>query len=601
MSGSNHAGWLGNADRRIGENFFALAARPWAATAFLIALCCALYLPGIVSLPVTDRDEARFAQASKQMLETGDFVDIRFQDAPRYKKPVGIYWLQTAAVSAFTEPGEARNTIWAYRIPSFLGALLAVLATWWAMRPVIGRNAALLAGVLFASCLTLSFEARIAKSDAALIAAIALMQGTLFRLYLAPAGAPTRGLAALFWMALGLGILIKGPIAPAVAGFTLLVVVLGDKNRRWLSNLHFAWGLPLLLITTLPWFVAIGISSDGEFFRLSLGEDFWKKIKSGQEKHGAPPGYYFILFWWTFWPAILFATGGAALWLWRNRRSRRALFLLAWVIPFWLVVEATPTKLPHYILPVYPAIAIAAAWLVQKKAFGPELPGRTYKQAAALWGFIAALQLCAILFFGWLFELEPGALLVLLVLAYAALSVLTVLAAWLKRVNVAVAAGVASAVLFYAIAFQQVVPRLDPLWISRNAGEAVAQMKACGYGAVAFSGYSEPSTVFINGTDTILASPERSADELAAGRAAFAFVTLRRAGALEQRYRETSGQDAHRLGCLDGFDLNSGDPVRFQVYASAQSQVMPGCAPAPQLQCRPKEDVRWRRFLDTKF
>ncbi len=601
MSSSTLADWSARADRRIGTFFSTAAARPKLAAVLLVALCCALYLPGIVSLPVTDRDEARFAQASKQMLETRDFVDIRFQDEPRYKKPIGIYWLQSAAVAAFTDEGEARNEIWAYRIPSFLGAVLAVLATWWAARPVIGRNAALLAGVLFASCLTLSFEARIAKSDAALIAAIALMQGTLFRLYLAPRGSPVAGLAAVFWIALGLGILIKGPIAPAVAVFTVAVVALAGRDRRWLANLHAIWGVPLMLAMTLPWFIAIGISSDGEFFRLSLGEDFLKKIKSGQEKHGAPPGYYFILFWWTFWPATLFATGGVALWLWRNRRLRRALFLLAWIVPFWLVVEATPTKLPHYILPAYPAIAIAAAWLLRKKAFGPELSGRTYKQAAALWGFVAGLQFTAVLGFGWLFEIEVGAVLVLLLAAYAGLATVTALAALMKRVNLALATGVASAVLFYAIAFQQVVPRLDPVWISRNAAEAVAGMRACGHGPVAFSSYGEPSTVFINGTDTLLASPQRVADDLAAGRAAFAFISLRRTDAFEQRYREASGFDANRLGCLDGFDLNSGDPVRFQVYASAQSELIPGCAPAPQLQCRAKEDVRWRRVLDTPF
>src|ERR1700712_2923291 len=82
-------------------------------------------LPGFFNTPPVDRDEARFAQATKQMIESGDYVDIRFQDDVRYKKPVGIYWLQAAAVQAGSALGVPRagTTIWLYRLPSLLGAL----------------------------------------------------------------------------------------------------------------------------------------------------------------------------------------------------------------------------------------------------------------------------------------------------------------------------------------------------------------------------------------------------------------------------------------------------------------------------------------------
>src|SRR6266513_4775780 len=97
----------------------------WRPYALLAALCFALYLPGIAAIPPLDRDETRFAQASRQMLETGDFLRIRFQDEARNKKPAGIYWLQAAAVSAFSTP-EA-TAIWPYRVPSLLGGMAAVL------------------------------------------------------------------------------------------------------------------------------------------------------------------------------------------------------------------------------------------------------------------------------------------------------------------------------------------------------------------------------------------------------------------------------------------------------------------------------------------
>src|ERR1700685_2315315 len=97
----------------------------------LLAAIVALFaaLPGALALPPLDRDEARFAQASAQMLESGDFVSIHFQDAPRFKKPVGIYWLQAAAVQALSHVEDRQ--IWAWRIPSLLGAMLAAAACAW--------------------------------------------------------------------------------------------------------------------------------------------------------------------------------------------------------------------------------------------------------------------------------------------------------------------------------------------------------------------------------------------------------------------------------------------------------------------------------------
>src|SRR5258707_12969563 len=99
-----------------------IGVRPYA---LLVGLCLFLYLPGISAIPPLDRDEARFAQATRQMLETGDFLRIRFQDEARNKKPAGIYWLQAAAVSAFSTPESA--AIWPYRLPSVVGALAAAL------------------------------------------------------------------------------------------------------------------------------------------------------------------------------------------------------------------------------------------------------------------------------------------------------------------------------------------------------------------------------------------------------------------------------------------------------------------------------------------
>jgi 4-amino-4-deoxy-L-arabinose transferase-like glycosyltransferase len=103
----------------------------------LILIALLAWLPGFFTLPPLDRDEARFAQASKQMLETGDFVEIRLGDEARDQKPVGIYWLQaasTAVLSPLVSAGDERNIIWTYRIPSLVGGFAALLLTFFLLK-----------------------------------------------------------------------------------------------------------------------------------------------------------------------------------------------------------------------------------------------------------------------------------------------------------------------------------------------------------------------------------------------------------------------------------------------------------------------------------
>ena len=87
---------------------------------------------------------------------------------------------------------------------------------------------------------------------------------------------------------------------------------------------------------------------------------------AAQESHGAPPGLYLLLFWVTFWPGAALA-GMAAPAVWRARREPGAQYLLAWLIPSWIVFEIVVTKLPHYVLPLYPAIAILTVGALERR------------------------------------------------------------------------------------------------------------------------------------------------------------------------------------------------------------------------------------------
>jgi len=175
-----------HSSRRLATAFDYATASHFRAVVFLVLCGIVLFLPGFFNIPAIDRDEARFAQATKQMVESGDFVDIRFQDDVRYKKPVGIYWLQAAVVETASSLGlpRAQLRIWLYRIPSLIGAIGAVLLTYWAALAFVTRRGAALAALMMCSCVLLGAEARLAKTDAMLLLTVVAAMGAMARVYL---------------------------------------------------------------------------------------------------------------------------------------------------------------------------------------------------------------------------------------------------------------------------------------------------------------------------------------------------------------------------------------------------------------------------------
>ncbi|MFT6083585.1 MAG: 4-amino-4-deoxy-L-arabinose transferase-like glycosyltransferase, partial [Alphaproteobacteria bacterium] len=149
----------------------------WLLYSLVFVLSLALFLPGLFDMPPMDRDETRFAQATKQMLETQNFTDIRLGDQPRYQKPVGIYWLQAAVVSVaayVTDTIKPYTEIGYYRIPSVIGAIIAILATIAMARRLFGRESAVFAGLMAPIPLLVTIEAHLAKADSVLVACTAL-------------------------------------------------------------------------------------------------------------------------------------------------------------------------------------------------------------------------------------------------------------------------------------------------------------------------------------------------------------------------------------------------------------------------------------------
>ena len=360
------------------DRFDRLTDSRWA-YAVLAGLVFLLAVPGLFALPVLDRDEGRFTQASSQMMESGDFVVIRYHNDLRNKKPVAIHWFQSAAVSATSGPHE-RN-IADYRIPSMLGAILAALATFWGGKVMFSRRAAFIGAVVIGTTLLLTTEANIAKTDAAQCGILALGMAALAQMR---AGARSNWLGVLFWACLSLGVLLKGPIAPLVCFSAIAALFLWERKYEWARPLLYWGGLSLFCVMTIPWYVAVQIATNGEFLSEAVRVDLGQKLvdPEGAEGHAGPFGMHTVVLPLLFWPGTLLLIPGIWMAVERLRARRKKTeaegpaqvanaaaldketaawrFLVCWIVPSWLVFEIAPTKLVHYTLPMYPALALMA-------------------------------------------------------------------------------------------------------------------------------------------------------------------------------------------------------------------------------------------------
>jgi 4-amino-4-deoxy-L-arabinose transferase-like glycosyltransferase len=561
--------WKGSSYWGIGALVGFAAASHLRAVAVLAVISLASFLPGFFQIPPVDRDEPRFAQATKQMIETGDYVDIRFQDETRYKKPVGIYWLQAGVVAmaeAAGVPGATTN-IGIYRIPSLIGGIGAVLVTYWAALAFVSRRAALMAGAMMATSILLGVEARLAKTDAMLLLTSVAALGAMGRAYLIEEGdratsMPPTAVAAIFWTAIAAGILIKGPMILMFAGFAAVALIAADRSARWVWRLKPAIGVPFALALVMPWLIAILIRSGGSFLTDALGEDMFAKVTGAQETHGMPPGFYFVVFWETFFPGAMLA-GLAVPAVWRARAEPGCKVLLAWVVPAWIVLELVPTKLPHYVLPLYPALAILIAGVVDSHS----LSRNRWLVRGTIWWFILMMVVALLLI---ALQIVVGQRLGLWTWSFAAAAVIFSLFAWLLyEVDGAqaslVRATAASLMLGFA-AYGATFPGLRGLFPSVGLANYM-HSAGCADPVAVTAGFHEPSLVFLAGTGTNHGVGSSAADFLLGGPCRFAFVDSRQERAFVQR-ADAIGLRYATGPRIEGFNISSGQAVTIATYRS---------------------------------
>ncbi|MEO0466212.1 MAG: glycosyltransferase family 39 protein [Pseudomonadota bacterium] len=467
----------------------------WKAWLILLAITMGAAAPGVFNLPALDRDESRFAQASKQMLETGDYIRIRYQDELRNKKPAGIHWLQAASTSVFSD-AEAKQ-IWSYRIPSWIGAGLGTLMTFWAGLALMNRRAAFVGAALFGATILLTSEAHISKTDGMLVFLTTLGIGALARIYMAdPARAApgatdrmdgdrnTKTLALLFWGAMGLGFLIKGPVSIMIAGFAAAGVWAWDKaadnhTGNWWRSLAWWPGPALFLALWIPWFIWIQLATDGQYVQGAVGKDLADKFTGASEGHAGWPLYQLshIPVW--FFPATLaLCPGAVVVWTTLNsdrltgrRRGTDALLIagalagLAAVVA-WVFGEQSLVGYPFALVLVFGALGFSRMW----KERWPDAAKAPSDDARAMRFLIAWVGLTWIFF-----ELMPTRLSHYVLPAYPALGLVCGLAITklMDGRNMAVSRWIGivlfalGGAIFAAVSF----PGIDGLLMAEPAGD----------------------------------------------------------------------------------------------------------------------------------
>ena len=457
---------------------------------FFLFICFLIYLQGIFKLPVMDRDEARFATASKTMLIEKDFIDIKMVEEKRYKKPIGIYWTQSLMNSIFGSYPYDKISI--YRLPSILGVFISFFLIFVIIRNIENESIAFLTVFfLIFSFLTIS-EIHQAKTDGLLFLFIGICNLIIYKLInFRNLSFPNK---IFFWIAMSFGILIKGPIIIIFTFFPLIIFSILRK-RNFIKDIWSTFGFVLLLLITIPWFVLINIKSGGAFWYESVGNDLFNKVKSGQESHGFPPGYYSLLLFIFFWPGSIFIIN---LFLRMKERFKYILkkddFLLYLIISFGfplIIFELIPTKLPHYIYPAYLPLSILVAKFIAECDYNKKLLKFSLFPIVLFPLTIISLITVSIHQFS-----EFDVKFVFVIMLYLILSLFLLKETLKKKIKSLLISSGCFQIFTYLVLIFFLLPRLEVLWISDRINGIINKHEKS-VEKIFTVGFNEPSLLFL--------------------------------------------------------------------------------------------------------
>ncbi|MDQ6972180.1 MAG: glycosyltransferase family 39 protein [Mariprofundaceae bacterium] len=341
--------------------FERMAERPLPWLLLLAGLSFAFMLGGHA---LWDVDEPNNAVCAREMLAAGNWWVPMFNGDLRFDKPILLYWLMMPLFSLF---GVHE---WTARLPSAMAMSSLVFVVWYFARRLCDARTALVAALLMATVLHAAVIGRAATPDPLLILflAIALLSLLCFHMEdMRPAG-----LLWLAYIALGFGVLAKGPIAIAMPGLIMPAYLLLAGRIKDVWRFRPFTGLALILLIALPWYIGVGVLTDGVWLKGFLLHHNIDRFTQSLQGHRGFPGFYIVTFLagWFPWTGMLI--GALSLGSWRLEQLRQQpmrLFMLCWIGAFLLFFTAASTRLPNYMLPAFPAAAVLMAlWMRDDEA-----------------------------------------------------------------------------------------------------------------------------------------------------------------------------------------------------------------------------------------
>ena len=515
----------------------------WFRVGMVIAAAAALYLTGSGRVSLWDRDEPWYAQTSRQMLQSGDWMMTHFLDKPRYAKPIFIYWCQATSMRFFGD------NAFAARFPSAVGMTTTLLILAIVLRRAIGAQRALLTVFIFATSAVVIGSAKVSLIDAVLMVFLTGAQLCLFAVYRASVlswhgrlGRELAETAALnhgrdgratsihpkrtswpviltMWICIGFAGLTKGPIVLAVLLATMVALAVLDIGGQWRSPsawLHaFRWwphtrpliGLAVVAVIVLPWILTLYFrDAASRQFLFNMLHEPGQHLKGDKEGHAGPPGWHLATVWVMYFPWSLLLPTAIAMGF-RHRKLPQIRFALASVLGVWVFVELMATKLPHYLLPAYSSMAFLTADALVRCVRGqhPDLRRRGFLIGAVGWAVGAILLAC----FPWaptIFYPIAGLYSIPAAITFTALgTVYALVIVWLwtrHRMLAAVHVMGWGMIGLIVIIYGWYLPNARFLRLPEETGMRLRELGAgpsLEKGQIFMDGYSEPSLAFYQG------------------------------------------------------------------------------------------------------
>jgi 4-amino-4-deoxy-L-arabinose transferase-like glycosyltransferase len=471
----------------------------------LIVVSSAVYLIGNGRVGLWDRDEPRYAETSRQMLQSGDWVVPHYLDRPRTAKPALIYWCQATAMEIFGD------NEFAARFPSAIATSVLLIVLSILLWRYLGSERTVWTVFIFATSGLTIAAAKMCITDAVLLLWVTIGQMCLYAMWRGNRSWPV---VIVLSIMIGLAGLTKGPVILGIQATTLLALGFFKLIDRKISNeraspaiqdsrasltLKALVSLVIVIALVLPWVLMVNHRASG-FIQQSVNHEVWDRMMTPLEQHVGPPGYYFLTIWLTFfpWSLLLPLSIGVAI---HRRSDPRVRFALAAILGPWIMLECVRTKLPHYLLPVFPPLAYLTADALLRCIRGElkNLQTRGFLIPAGIWAVLVALVASG----PWVLIHAPFAMPIAAMTAlsiFGAIFGATVFTAFLRhRVALAAVAMGLGTLGFITILYSWYLPEAKYLQLSQRVADVLKQNHVTGPDQVIMLEYMEPSLAFAQG------------------------------------------------------------------------------------------------------